>query len=202
MKKTLTYFIFLAVTFGIIILFVTAKTYAQLSIAVLLYAPLAYFALKILPRRAINSSPLIIKMAPRPVQKAERTSEKNIADIDKRTFVKLIGATGIYVLIFSMLGRRVDSLLFGGAGSSINTGSGVPAGQGTQATAMESYKIAEIDDGVISYYGFVNDTGDWFIMREDTKTSSFRYTKGGNKSFSENWNNRKNLKYDFYYNLF
>jgi hypothetical protein len=207
MGKTLTYSGFIISALLVVLAFITAKTYAQLAIAVLLYPLLAYFALKLLPRKGSGAPAITIKLPPSPMRKVEAaTHEKvEVADVDKRTFLKLIGAAGISFFVFSLLGRRVESLLFdrtaGNAGTAtLPTGSASGADSG-QTLPAAGYRISEIDDGIVSYYGFTNQSGNWLIMREDTETSSFRYAKG-DSGFSKNWANRENLKYDYYYNLF
>ena len=116
-----------------------------------------------------------------------------VADIDKRAFLKLIGATGISFFLFSLLGRRVEVPFFGRA---VESGTNPVEGQPT-----DGYKISEIDDNTITYYGFTNKDGAWLIMREDTEASSFRYVKG-DLEFSGNWSNRENLKYDYFHEVF
>ncbi len=50
MNKTLTYAGFAAACLFVILLFVTAKSYTQLGLAIVIYPLVAYFALKIFPR--------------------------------------------------------------------------------------------------------------------------------------------------------
>ncbi len=204
MGKALTYS-GLAVSFIITaFVFVTAKTYTQLIIAVLLYPLLAYFALRVLPRRNKVAPSITIQIPSRPMPKTnEDTRAKVVADIDKRTFLKLIGTAGLSFFVFSLLGRRVESLLFGRAfESGVSTSGVAPSDQASSAPQpLEGFKISEIDDGIVSYYGFTNKDGAWLIMREDTQASSFRYAKG-ERDFSRNWASRQKLKYDYYFNLF
>lgn len=206
MTKTISYTGLIISTILVIFVFVTAKTYTQLIIAVILYPLLAYFALRVIPRRNGGESPAISINVPsfpaRTIDKSAYVKRETVevADIDKRTFLKLIGTAGITFFIFSILGRRVDSLLFnGGQNTSLSTGGTVPAANSGNIT--DGYKITEIDDSLVSYYGFTNQAGNWLIMKEDTQTSSFRYAKGIT-NFSGNWQNRQNLTYDYYYNLF
>jgi len=208
MSKTLTYSGFAIASLLVILAFLTAKNYTQLAIAVILYPALAYFYLKILSRKTRKVPTFTIKIPARSsAQKAEevRREKVEVADIDKRTFLKFIGATGLSFFIFSLLGRRVETLLFGKTlESGTTTSPGSPAGGevGTIGSLSASgYRISEIDDGIISYYGFINQDGDWLIMREDTETSSFRYARG-DSGFSRKWSSRENLKYDYYHNLF
>lgn len=209
---------FIIACMAVIVAFVTATTYIQLGIAILLYMPLTYFAFKVFTGRAqgrgnFNNPLITIPVAAKPPEKvrgheheheAEVDRRKvDVADIDKRTFLKLIGATGLSFFVFSLLGRRVDSLLFGNAPSP-NAGSIGPLNkdQANQAGSFtDGYKITDIENGIISYYGFTNQEGAWFIMREDAQTSAFRYAKG-DSGFSQNWTGREKLQYDYYYKLF
>lgn len=210
MRKKLTYIIFALASAGVVAVFVTAKSYIQLGIAILLYPVLAFFALKVFQHKSWKAPVVVVRVPARSTAKprAEAVSLKReqveVTDVDKRTFLKLIGAAGLSFFIFSLLGRRVDALLFGGsAGPAASALATAPSGQAgpTVSPATAGYSIAEIDDGVITYYGFTNKDSAWLIMREDTQTNSFRYAKG-NSLFPTNWANRANLRYDYYSNLF
>ena len=217
MRKFLTYGSFVIASLLVIILFVTATTYLQLALAVVLYPVLAYFAVKIFSRRQTESlpvpkpvkvqtgeTPTTPSIEPAPVQ-----TEQEIFDNDKRTFLKLVGATGIFFFVSSLLGKRMDSLLLSGNGilnlNKVNNSltSTAPSVDAAPSGSLSSsgYNISEIDDGAVTYYGFTSKTGAWLIMREDTENSSFRYAKGSS-DFPSNWSNRTGLKYDYYYNLF
>ena len=54
---------------------------------------------------------------------------------------------------------------------------------------------------MIAFYGFTNKTSAWYIMRKDSDVGSIRYTKGDG-GFGNSWINRKQLKYDYYNNVF
>ena len=203
MNKALTYSGFAISSLLMVVIFVTAKTYTQLIIAVVLYPLLAYFALKVLPRKTPNAPAVTIQIPPRSVDKTRQAESPKVevADIEKRTFLKLVGAAGVSFLFFSLLGRRLETLLFS---SSLQPGIGIPqSSPDSQAgvSPTEGYKISEIEDNVVSYYGFTNKDGAWLVMREDTETSSFRYAKG-DSNFSNNWKNREKLKYDYFYKLY
>ena len=225
MRKALTYTSFASAGILMILAFLTAKTYAQLGVAVITYTLITYFAYKLFikaeplqaplidnnrraPAIAIELPPLKQTKRPERIEVEEAKAEREgvgIADIDKRAFLKIIGAAGISFFVFSLLGRRAETLLFDRALNSGITGPlGEPASSGTSASTpspMEGYKISEIDDNAITYYGFTNNDGGWLIMREDTEASSFRYAKGSS-NFPMNWSNRANLDYDYFYNLF
>lgn len=204
MRKVLTYLGFIIASLIIILVFVTAQTYTQLVVAIVLYIPFAYFTLRIFPRKNWKAKVASIELPTKSAPKRETKEESvEIADIDKRAFLKLVGATGLSFFVFSLLGQGVQSLLFGRAlGPGISTPESIPAGgTSAQALPMEGYKISEIDEGSITYYGFINKDGGWLIMKEDMDTSSFRYAKG-DLNFPASWAKRENLKYDYFYKLF
>lgn len=195
LNKTLTYTGFTLATALIVAAFITSKTYTQLGIAVVLYPLLVYFAFKLFPRKPFKSPAVLIQIPARQKQKAESLGRQRVevTDIDKRTFLKLIGTAGISFFLISLLGRRVESMLFDKN----------PQGQSGQAepTPKEGYKISEIDEGIVSYYGFVDKDGRWLIMKEDTANSTYRYSKG-DSGFTGSWSSRENLTYDYYHKLF
>lgn len=205
MRKIAIYSSFVVVSFLVILTFVTARTYAQLGVAILLYPALAYFGLSIFPRAKLVSPTTAVQIPVQPlparplrepagVRLPER-DKVEIADVDKRTFLKLIGAAGVSFFLFSLFNRRVDMLL---PRSTTTPTTQLPE---TERRPLEGYHVAEMDDGVVSYYGFINKNGAWVIMREDTETNSFRYVKG-ESNFPDNWASREQLQYDYFYNLF
>jgi len=202
MRKTLTYSSFITANIIVILAFVTATTYIQLGIAVLLYPLLAYFAFKLLPRKAEKAPVITLRLPAKPARKTKAQTaqaEKErvaITDLDKRAFLKLIGGAGLSFFLFSLLGRRVETLLFGQTQKSATA----PTGS-AQPSPTEGYRISEIDDGdSVTYYGFINNSGGWFVMKEDQE-GSFRYAKG-DLNFPNAWARRTHLKYDYFHNLF
>jgi len=205
--KILTYAGLLIWSILVVLLFVTATTYLQLIVAVILYPITAYFAIKIfsnkpkvavVPIATVKSTPTAANVVAVPVKESE-----DVIDIDKRTFLKLVGTTGIFFFVSSLLGRRVDSLFLNQPVTENTTGTASSnSSPGGGSLAQNGYNISEIDDsGTTTYYGFTNKSGGWLIMREDTDSTSFRYAKG-NVDFPTAWAGRTNLKYDYYYNLF
>lgn len=200
MTKTLTKSAFVTASLVVILVFVTSKTYPQLIVAGALYTTLVFLAFMIFPRKAKVHLPP--KLNHSGVEKSKpKTEAVDVADIDRRTFIKLIGATGVSFFLFSILGSRVEALLFG---RSPQFGTS-PIGSGGQfpqpgASPTDGYKIAEIDEGPVTYYGFTNQVGAWIIMREEAEGSSFRYAKG-NSDFPNNWDDRKDQNYDYFFNL-
>ncbi len=192
--------------------FITSTTYTQLGIAILLYPLLAFFVYKIfLDRNTISITTTKTHLHDIPAETVAKEQVKirtdnavAVADINKRTFLKLLGATGLSFFLISIFGQKVQSLLFGRQGlsqapaSSGNTGI---ASATTAASPTDGYNISEVDDDTIGYYGFINKEGQWFIMKGDTNTGSYRYVRG-KSSFSDNWKRRQNLEYDYFSQIF
>ena len=215
MKKTLTYSGFALTGLVEVFAFVTANTYLQLGIAIVFYPLLVFFAYKIFinKKRKVpavttqTSSPESVVVPEKEVEVETAEVEKegiSIADVDKRLFLKLIGAAGLSYFVFSIFNRRSEALFFGRA-----AGSGITALEDSTGKKIDpaerqptdSYIISEIDDNLIAFYGFTNKEGAWFIMKEDPDNGSFRYTKG-DSNFPGGWTGRSDLKYDYYHNVF
>lgn len=213
MRKILTYCSFAIASLIVVAAFLTSTTYTQLTVAILLYPLLIYFAFRAFPRRAQihpSKKPVtaaVIQPPVKPAEKVEPLKEKNmmgIADIDRRVFLKLIGGVGFSLFLFSIFNKKAEGLFFknlpapGTVSLQDSTGKKIdPA----QSQPTDGYRISEIDDNVITFYGFINKDGAWYVMREDPDTGSFRYCRG-DSNFSGNWTNREKLKYDYYSNVF
>ena len=212
-KLFLIYFSFVITFLVVIMAFITATTYIQLALAILLYPLLAFFAYKILPIKQEN-----MESTPQPVTpfiaKTERVvvdtkiDNKNenisISDIDKRVFLKLIGGTGLALFLFSIFNKRAESIFFkslpGSGRISLENIAGNKIDP-AQKKPLDDYSISDVLNSDITFYGFVSKDGAWYIMRVDTQTGTFRYAKDSS-SYSDNWNNRANLKYDLFDNVF
>jgi len=206
MKKIIFYLTFIASSFAIVWLFITSTTYIQLAVATLLYPPLAYFAFVIFPRNSRKK--VVIQQAPTVAATQVVTNQtvepdsgnSGILDENKRDFLKMIGAAGISFFLYSIFARGSGPLFFGKSEDSASQKDG--SGKISPAPSpTDGYQISEIDDSYVSYYGFTNHDGGWFIMKEDTDSGSFRYAKGS-ADFSGNWSSRENLEYDYYHNVF
>lgn len=67
---------------------------------------------------------------------------------------------------------------------------------------LSKYKITDMDEtDSIAYYGFVDPDGKWFIRKFYQDLGIIRYAKG-DSDYISNWNNRANLTYDYFYNVF
>jgi hypothetical protein len=202
-KKNIIYVGFLVVCLiGITAAFLTSKTFTQLAIGTILYPLLVFFAFKhfpVNPRKVQTKKPAVV------IQSVNESKKEAvaIADIDKRAFLKLIGGVGISYFLLSIFTRKVEGLL----GKSPDTGAAVLEDKtGEQINPAErqptdGYKITEVDSGEITFYGFVNNKGAWYIMKEDPNTGSFRYARS-ESNFSGNWDGRERLKYDYFHNVF
>lgn len=76
-------------------------------------------------------------------------------------------------------------------------------------TRLNKYKIQDIDDtGTTRYYGFVNETGDWYIMKYTISTSpkTLRYHRISVSRrvglYSDAWNNRTSITYGYWNETF
>lgn len=205
MRKILTSCSFVIASLIEIMVFITATTYTQLAVAILLYPLLLYFIFKALPkktRRYTSKKP--VTAIQQPVKSAEKENVVGITDINKRAFLKLIGGVGLSLFLFSIFNKRAEGLFFkslpGSGGVSLEDIAGNKINP-AQSHPMDGYRISDIDNNVITYYGFTNKDGAWFIMREDTDIGSFRYARG-ESNLTGNWTNRENLKYDYFSNIF
>jgi hypothetical protein len=211
MRKTITYSTFAISLLAVVILFVTAKSYTQLAFAVILYPAFAYFVLKLFPREKNTEHEITLQLPINNSVLQSTTTESTttdkakagVADVDKRDFLKLIGVAGVSFFLFSLFSKKAQIPFFGKMGAADNVtlknAKGI-AIDPAERQPMDGFQISEIDDSIIAYYGFTNKNGEWFIMKEDTESSSFRYIKG-EKGFPESWSNRTRLKYDYFYNI-
>lgn len=203
MKRLLVYAGF-GIAMGVMVVsFLTARTYMQLIVTSAVYPAIAYLGYKLfLDTRVVTQGrkPIAVAHAiPAPAVKPYKRLV-DIVDIDKRAFFKLIFGAGLSFFLFSLFAKKTEDLLFPAA-ASIAPGIGAGGASATDGQSMNGYRISEIDDSDITFYGFINNNGAWFIMREDPVNGTFRYTKG-DADFPGAWNRRRTLPYDYYHNLF
>ena len=69
---------------------------------------------------------------------------------------------------------------------------------------FENYKLSDKDDDASpNYYGYVNRKGEWFIMEETISPGADTYRFAVGKSdYTTNWNDRTNLTYKYFYEVF
>ena len=205
MRKNLTYCSFVITALLVVLAFVTATTYVQLAVAIVLYPLLVYFALRIFPRKAWQASPMEQVATIRPASRQlPENEDTGIIDIDKRAFLGLIGISGISLFLYWVFFKKAGTPLFESASESGTVSLQDTTGHKidpAEKQPTDEYRITEIDDSIIAYYGFTHKNDSWFILRIDTDTGSFRYVRG-NSDFAEGWNDREKLKYDYYINVF
>lgn len=190
---------FIVACIVVIVAFITATTYSQLGVAIILYPLVAFFAYRVFQNKIWRHP------AEEPVVQTQPLVKENIgiADIDKRLFLKLIGGAGLIFLLFSLFNKKGEGLFskYLPGSFTTKTADSSQVNSPTQNQLLDEYKISEIDSNVISFYGFIKKGGNWYIMRADTDKGSFRYARG-ESNFSDNWNKRQNLKYDYFDDVF
>lgn len=63
-----------------------------------------------------------------------------------------------------------------------------------------TYRISDIDErDNISYFGFLSNDGQWYIMR--VEGNQYRYIRGDG-NYEEYWANRASLEYRYYHEVF
>jgi hypothetical protein len=220
MNKLATYTGFVLAGLTDATLFITSTSHAQLALAIVLYLPLAYVAFKLFPRktqqqyttvRNTSSDSQIPSNYSSQVDTVDQTNSKSritdgvdVLDFDKRAFLKLIGATGLAFFISSLFTKRAEGLLLGKAEEATVTSIKDPIGNVINPAKhhpTDNYKISEVEYGVDTYYGFIDRSEGWFIMKEDLNAGTYRYAKG-DTNFYANWNARNDLKYDFFNRVF
>ncbi len=205
---------FAAAFFAVSGIFITTKSYPQLILGSGLYAILVFLGYRMLHlynsgwsvQSASHNANLasIPSVVTEPKTESlpddEKKTEVTVTDIDKRAFLKIVGATGLSFFLMSLFGRKVEGMLLGNMDKTQATDDVIKTQQ-LPLSPTEGYTIAEIDDGLVAYYGFMGQKGAWFIIRQDSNDGSFRYAKGDTE-FPVSWEDRANLKYDYYANVF
>lgn len=209
MKKAPLYVGFAVASMVETAMFTTTTTYSQYAIAAILYLPLVYVFFKLFPRKPHQKSSITQLMPKSDTTKPPITEDHiakgiDILDIDKRVFLKLVGAMGLSFFISSLFFKRAGNTILGKAEEPGQTSLQDAAGNvinPAQHNPTDNYKISEVDYGTDTYYGFMDQGEGWFIMKEDLNAGTYRYIKGGS-NFYENWSNRENLKYDYFNRVF
>lgn len=183
--------------------FLGAKSLPQF-VSASLFLPLALcFWQQILPKKSVIAPTTdlgfeILTIPEEPATKLQKAPHHY--DIDRRTFLKLIGSAGLTLFLFSVFTKRAEATFFGSV-----PGPGTVALKDSTGAAIDpaikqptdGYKISEVDaDSSPAYYGYLEKTGKWFIMKEED-TGAYRYTRG-DTDFAGNWTDRDELEYDYY----
>lgn len=182
----------------VIVGFLSATSIPQLIVATMFFPLFAYFGVRVFPRKlkAIQL-PTNIAVVPIPVKSGEVEDKEVIklkregVDIDRRTFLKLIGSAGLSIFIFSIFTKRAEAAFFGSvpgpgmvsvkniAGNKIDPSEKQPT---------DGFKISRLDDNSPAYYGFTDKDGAWFIQKE-LADGSYLYRKGSS-GFTTAWAER------------
>jgi hypothetical protein len=201
MKKVLTYISFAVASIAIVLMFVTAQTYEQLVVAILSYPILAYLSLNLFKKKTRVIQTNTLENPPQAIQVEEEVQSDSF-DLDKRAFLKLLGAAGMSFFFFSLFKGRGTPLGLGSSGGAtiIENTSGQKINP-AEKKPTDGYYISEIDDGDISFFGYINTEGAWYIMRQDNHSTSIRYVRG-ESDFAGSWSRRSDLSYDYFHNIF
>ncbi len=209
-EKILIYYSFVISSLVVVMGFVSAGSLTQMISGVIFVPLLIYFASQVFPRRTravrLPKTPeIIIQTNEDKVDEKTIKLKKEGVDIDRRTFLKLIGSAGLSLFLFSIFTKRAEAAFFGSvpgpgtvsvkdiAGNKINPAEKQPT---------DGYRISRLDDASPAYYGFTNKDGAWFVMKE-LEDGSYLYRKG-NSGFAAAWAERGNIgiTYDEFENVF
>jgi len=71
------------------------------------------------------------------------------------------------------------------------------------AKVLDPYEIANRDEniGAVSYYGYIDKDGNWYIQRETDTTGDSDFF-AGTSDYATNWTNRVGLAYDKFDQIF
>lgn len=209
MQKTLTYSSFATASLIVALVFMTSTSYEQLGVGIALYPLLVFFGLKAFPRKTWKASAQPIRTSANATQEVKTEavespiSRVEVSDINKRAFLKLIGGFGLSFFLFSLFSKKAFGQSIGATSSPTTTSFENADGMKinpAENQPTDGYRITEIDDNDITFYGFVNKDGGWFIMKEDME-SSFRYARG-DSNFKKSWDSREGLKYQYFHDAF
>lgn len=134
-----------------------------------------------------------------------KTDQNPTLDPHRRQFLKLLGGTSLSLIFLSLLNpKQAGAAFFGsvpGPGTvSLKDANGLKINP-AEKQPTDGYKISQIDDTTYPYYyGYINQSGAWYIMSEDA-SSNYRYAKG-DSDFATNWTGRALLTYGYFDSVF
>lgn len=199
-KKILFYGGLILATILVVFVFITSTNYIQLAIASLLYPPVAYLAFKYFPRRK-HPATVGELSSQLPTPNMPENGSGTLVDEDKRAFLKMIGSAGLSFLLFSIFSKKAGPMFFGNGDTPQSLLGDETDVKKSKGDPTEGYQIAEIDETDMVFVGYTNSQGAWFIMKQDSDTGSFRYSRG-DADFPENWAKRNDLLYDYFNKTF
>lgn len=219
MKKFLIYYSFVIVGIMTFISFLKAESSAQLASAIIFFPLFVYFMELVIPKRSKAIAIILPKKEIKEIKKVNRkttTAKVSAAetgeileegvDADRRVFLKLIASAGAGLFMMSIFTKKTHAAFFGSV-----PGPGTIAVKDSTGAIIDpaikqptdGYRITEVDDaGSPAYYGFVDKTGAWFIMKEDSNaTPNYSYVRGGGgigDTFAAKWAIRASLSYGYF----
>ncbi len=92
-----------------------------------------------------------------------------------------------------------------GAGGAVEV-TNFPATQNvalTNGNPLAAYKPSDLDTGADpNYFGFLDGTGNWYVLRLSIASGQARYAKGTAGGYAAGWTGRAGLTYDYFSNVF
>ena len=77
-----------------------------------------------------------------------------------------------------------------------------PQGNILTSSGTNHYHLADIDEAAsYNYYGYTDKDENWYIMRENSGATEYRYVKGSG-SYATAWSNRASQSYDYFHEVF
>lgn len=192
----------------------SAKNTQDLLISLIFLPLIFYFGTKLFfyhkKSKVVKQKPEVNKIksldvpTPLPPTPADIIEIPDVPDTNKRLFLRLIGTSGLSLLLMALFTKNAQASFFGSA----PTGPGVVGLKDSTGIKIDpaekkptdGYEISQIDDTTATaYYGFIKKGGAWYILQDSG--GSFRYSKGSS-DFSTNWAARVSLPYDYFNNVF
>ncbi len=119
--------------------------------------------------------------------------------------VNEITTAGIYVAPLGYRAMRLRCSVFTSGEAEIEaifSKDPAPGALAFQGNPSERFKISDLDDsGSLQYYGYLDESGRWYIMRFDTSTKELRYARG-ESDYGTGWTDRASLTYGYFNNIF
>jgi len=176
----------LMVTLG----FLGAKSYPELLSAAF-FAPLGlYFGILVLPKKSKATAMVKTKSRPEGLTKIKPIEGEVEGEFDqeRRKFLRIIGSAGASLFFLSIFTKKAQAAFFGSVPGPGTVALKDKAGAQIDPAVKQptdGYKIAKIDDaGAVSYFGFLDKEGKWFIQKEDA--GDYQYASG-DSGFSTSW---------------
>lgn len=201
LERLLIYYCFIITSVLVVVSFLSSRTLAHFVSSAIFSSLAFYFLLLVLPRVSYTVAIPIAKGGTKKRDLKDLLIPSAKIDVERRDFLKLIGTAGVTAFILSLFTKRGAPFFATATGTSSLLDSSGKKINPAEKSPTDNYFIAEIDDSTtVSYFGFVNDVGQWYIMRENAD-GAFRYTRGNN-DFNASWANRSNLNYDHFDKIF